>query len=98
LLQHDHKPTQPGPSTPKPNPPKRSNSLKPGESWRAEYVIRNHQRYWDPPMWDRQTSQPPPPWVPPAGTDEGADEDLIADGEGEGGGQGGHDAAWEASS
>ncbi len=56
-----------------------SPSLKPGESWQAEYVIRHHQRWWDPPMWDRTSTQPPPPWVPPAAGDDGGDDDLVAE-------------------
>ncbi|KAI8464401.1 MAG: hypothetical protein J3K34DRAFT_440717 [Monoraphidium minutum] len=75
-------------------------TLKPGESWRAEYVVRRHERYWDAPMWDRTSAQPPPPWLPPAAGDDGDDEgemltDIEAGGSGGAfGGEGGGDGGW----
>lgn len=52
--------------------------LAPGEEWRAEFVVRRHERYWDPPVWERRAAQPPPLWVPPAGGDDGGDgDDLV---------------------
>lgn len=66
--------------SPPPPPSPHTPSLKPGESWQAEYVIRRHLQYWDAPLWDRNSGQPLPPWVPPAtGGDDGDDDDITLD-------------------
>lgn len=37
--------------------------LSPGERWKGEYVVRYHERYWDPPVFDRDAPQPMPKLV-----------------------------------
>lgn len=34
--------------------------LPAGETWKGEFVIRHHNRYWDPPVFDRDGPQPMP--------------------------------------
>lgn len=34
--------------------------LAPGDQWKGEFVIRYHESYWDPPVFDRDGAQPLP--------------------------------------
>lgn len=37
--------------------------LAPGEQWKGEYVVRYHEQYWDPPVFDGDAAQPMPKLV-----------------------------------
>jgi hypothetical protein len=37
--------------------------LAPGEQWKGELVIRHHEQYWEPPVFDRDSAQPMPKLV-----------------------------------
>lgn len=41
----------------------RPKTLAPGEQWKGEYVVRYHEQYWEPPIFDRDAAQPMPKLV-----------------------------------
>lgn len=45
--------------------------LEAGDIWGGEYVIRHHNRYWNPPIFDRDGPQPMPALLP---QDDDADD------------------------
>lgn len=37
--------------------------LSPGQAWKGEFVVRHNERYWEPPLFDRDGPQPLPKLV-----------------------------------
>ncbi len=37
--------------------------MAPGEQWKGELVIRHHEKYWEVPIFDRDSPQPMPKLV-----------------------------------
>jgi hypothetical protein len=67
----------------RPAPHARAPRLAPGEQWHGEFVIRHHERYWDPPVFDRDAPQPMPKLVPQrddADDREEVDEERLVEG------------------
>jgi len=57
--------------------------LSPGEQWKGEFVVRYHECYWDPPVFDRDGAQPLPKLI----TQRDDADDRWARGWGEWGGR-----------
>lgn len=57
--------------------------------------MRRQQRYWSPPLWDRDAPSPPVPWEMPGPLDDGAEEEFIHDDDGPDGTMGPGIGGWE---